>query len=197
VKKYHALESEQFTERKALLLEMNKLVEIWKSSHPEEKIKKNVDKQKQVNGKSIKDLGAYSDDLDSLEVKISFSKLYLIDIICALVDRHEGKVSVTNDEKGNPSGIQGIDNDLAFGEKYQIGKATIGGKKFNEFPIYKPFAQRIIAFAKNPEVIMKALLGLLTEGEIAATVSRLIRLAQMLEERIKNPKQDIGNGLIY
>jgi hypothetical protein len=115
------------------------------------------------------------------------SKLYLLDIICNQVDRHNGNFFITLDANGDPNGVKGIDNDLAFGEKYT---GSIGGKKFKDFPIYLPFAQKIVELAAKPELIQKALYKLLTEGEIAATVNRLQELAKRLKPILEAHKNE-------
>ena len=122
----------------------------------------------------------------------ALAKLYLLDIVCAQVDRHEGNFIVTFGNKGEFTGVKGIDNDLAFGEKYSLGvggqKSKIAGKTLAEIPIERALAQRIIALAKSselPDILTKTLGGLLTEGEIKATVTRLLQLKDRLENILK------------
>lgn len=130
-------------------------------------------------------------------VRQGLSKLYLLDVICAQVDRHEGNY-IINIEDGVIKGVQGIDNDLAFGKDLtfalmeqmknfnkEIGvMAGVEASKLTE--IDKPFAERIVALSKTPKLLQDALAGLLSGQEIQATVDRLVALAGFLEPLLNN-----------
>lgn len=130
-------------------------------------------------------------------VRQGLSKLYLLDIICAQVDRHHGNYIVEM-ENGVIKGIKGIDNDLAFGKDYKgtdfgsyeghiIPKqfGPLLGKMAQELTeIDQPFAQKIIQLAAQPELIRAALAGLVTDEEINSTLLRIDSLADFLRPLI-------------
>ena len=127
-------------------------------------------------------------------VRQALSKLYLLDIIAAQVDRHNGNYVVMM-EDGVIKGAQGIDNDLSFGKDYDIAeleqytmpgmnpafRGTIGPlpKEMNE--IDGPFAQKIVDLSQQPATVRGALTGLISDDEIAATLARLNRLTAFLQ----------------
>lgn len=134
---------------------------------------------------------------DNPLVRQGLSKLYLLDVICAQVDRHEGNY-IINIEDGVIKGVQGIDNDLAFGKDLTFAimeqmknfnkdvgvMAGVEASKLTE--IDKPFAERIVALSKTPKLLQDALAGLLSGQEIQSTVDRLVALAGFLEPLLNN-----------
>jgi hypothetical protein len=131
-------------------------------------------------------------DMDDPVIRQSLSKLYLLDIICAQVDRHPGNYIVVK-EGGVIKGVKGIDNDLSFGKKYKVKEfdqmsgmnkefSPVLGKLPSELKeIDQRFAQRIIDLSEEPERVREALNGLLDDEEIDATVERIEHLAEFLQ----------------
>jgi hypothetical protein len=125
----------------------------------------------------------------------AMSKLMMLDFICGQVDRHPGNYIIQTDGT-KVVGVVGIDNDLAFGDKFT--DLTYGGGAFIKNPdlfkrmvsaggnvtalneIDRAFAEKIILLVTQTDKITKALQSLLSDGEIAATISRLTALANFL-----------------
>ena len=116
--------------------------------------------------------GNFQRDLCSLQV---------FDNICGQIDRHGGNFLVTQNEQGELSDLQGIDNDGAFGLNENGAFINGQGNTRNAYNIEtgemelpfldRAFAERINAV--DPEMIKYALKDLLTEREIAAVITRL------------------------
>jgi hypothetical protein len=92
--------------------------------------------------------------------------------------------------------VKGIDNDLAFGKKYDEAKLRqylkdksskkkkeVAGEVPSELSeIDHDFAKKIIEVAENQQQqVREALKGLLSEDEIKATIGRLTALAEWLK----------------
>lgn len=116
--------------------------------------------------------GNFQRDLCSLQV---------FDNICGQIDRHGGNFLVTQNEQGELSDLQGIDNDGAFGLNESGAFLSGMGNNRNAYNIEtgemelpfldRAFAERINAV--DPEMIKYALKDLLTEKEIGAVITRL------------------------
>ncbi len=131
-------------------------------------------------------------DMDDPIIRQSLSKLYLLDVICAQVDRHPGNYIVVM-ENGVIKGVKGIDNDLSFGKKYNVKEfdkmsgfnkefAPVIGKLPSELKeIDQRFAQKIIDLSEEPKRVREALDGLLSDDEIDATIERIEHLAEFLQ----------------
>ena len=126
--------------------------------------------------------------------------LQVLDAICGQQDRHEnnffvGEVGEENDKK--LSGVQGIDNDGAFGmgdnslkQRPEGHAAAIYDKNGNmSIPFMdKNLAQRIEKL--DPEMIRFALKDLLTDDEINATIGRLDKTRKAIEkQRMEDPSR--------
>lgn len=141
--------------------------------------------------------------LENPLVRKGLSRLYLLDQICAQMDRHTGNYMVVI-ENGVIKGIKGIDNDLAFGADSDLNTAMdfiknpvmrrqmTHGKLADELKeIDRGFAQRIVELSRKPEVLRNALQPLLTPREIDETVSRLTRLADFLRPMLADPNNPV------
>ena len=126
--------------------------------------------------------------------------LQVLDAICGQQDRHEnnffvGSVGKNDDQK--LSGVQGIDNDGAFGmgdnslkQRPEGHAAAIYDKNGNmSIPFMdKNLAQRIELL--DPETIRFALKDLLTDDEINATIRRLDKTRKAIEkQRMEDPSR--------
>lgn len=126
--------------------------------------------------------------------------LQVLDAICGQQDRHEnnffvGSVGKNDDQK--LSGVQGIDNDGAFGmgdnslkQRPEGHAAAIYDKNGNmSIPFMdKNLAQRIELL--DPETIRFALKDLLTDDEINATIRRLDKTRNAIErQRMEDPSR--------
>jgi len=145
----------------------------------------------------------YNDILELPQVKRSLSNLYLLDMICAQVDRHPGNFIIEMKD-GEIVGVKGIDNDLAFGKDVDLESAMgfkagsmargmqTAGKLVDELEaIDRTFAQKIIDLAGQPQIIRNALNGLLTNEEINKTLQRITHLADFLR-----PMMNVQDGVI-
>lgn len=124
--------------------------------------------------------GTFQRDMCSLQV---------LDDICGQVDRHDSNFLISTNNKGELSGLQGIDNDGSFGlnehaESYKdkmYAKSTYNIKTGEMVLPYmdKKLADRIEAL--DSEIIKYSMKDLLTEEEI-----------NMLLKRFDNVKKAIG-----
>lgn len=135
------------------------------------------------NSKDVKvnTTGGFQRDLCNLQV---------LDVICGQIDRHEGNYFISQNEKGELSGIQGIDNDASFGtdEAPSLAKNK-GGKQRAIFDIKtgkmtlpymdKNLAERIKQL--DPDMLRFALKDLLKNEEIEAAVKRLEHTKKAIE----------------
>lgn len=136
-------------------------------------------------------------------VRQGLSKLYLLDVICGQVDRHNKNYMLVI-ENGTIMGVKGIDNDLSFGQGYSgamfegvnamknptIRGMMVAGLMPGELGatlngIDQPFAVKIVELATSREAEVRAALnGLLSDTEIDATIDRLKALARFLKPLI-------------
>lgn len=131
------------------------------------------------------------------KVRQGLSKLYLLDVICAQVDRHPGNY-IIEIEDGVIKGVQGIDNDLAFGKDLDFNTmeamkgfnknfgVMLGKEASTLTEIDRPFAERIVALALNHQLVSDALNGLVSGQEIQATLDRLDALSNFLQPLLNN-----------
>jgi hypothetical protein len=125
--------------------------------------------------KSIKQEGLVQ-NIDNAVLQRGLSKLQLLDALAGQVDRHQGNYYIQRDANGQVIGVKGIDNDLAFGvgiTPEMMTNQTTGIAQYRGMPpvVDKEMALRIINVA--PEDVRNALTGLLSEAEVAATLTRL------------------------
>lgn len=123
--------------------------------------------------------------------------LQVLDAICGQQDRHENNFFVGENGNKELSGVQGIDNDGAFGlaetsldKRHQGHAAAIYDKNGNmSIPFMdKNLAQRIEQV--DPEMIRFALKDLLKDDEIDATIDRLNKTREAIaRQRMEDPSR--------
>lgn len=97
----------------------------------------------------------------------SIADLQILDALCLNVDRHEGNLMYRVDDKGNFTGVQGIDNDSSFGPR-DLNFDGIMEMRV----ISKSMADKLRAL--TPEMLKFTLRGRgLNEEEIQAAATRL------------------------
>lgn len=161
-----------------------------------------------VEGKTARQMNnddkkALKDAMALPQVRRSLSNLYLLDMICAQVDRHPGNF-VIEMEGGVIKGVKGIDNDLAFGKDVDLagamnfkagsfarGSQTAGVLVDELKEIDRGFAQKIIELDGKPALVRDTLKDLLTSTEIDKTLERLTHLADFLR-----PMMNVQDGVI-
>ncbi len=133
--------------------------------------------------------------MDDPVLQRSLNRLQLLDALCGQVDRHMGNLFVSQDITGQVTGVQGIDNDMAFGSKMKgdnfglraqakkgVSEDLIGEKRaWKGLP---PIADEEVAMAIlsiRPEDIIEAVSGLIAPHEINATIDRLNSTQQFLK----------------
>ncbi len=132
--------------------------------------------------------------------------LQLLDNICGQVDRHL-KNMMYQLNGGTMSGVQGIDNDLAFGEKDAIHDnfksrnarpafSENGGNNTMTIPYMdKTMAQNVIELAGKPETVRFAMSDVLRPVEIDALCSRLRKAADALQAAMQEDStKDFAQG---
>ena len=121
-----------------------------------------------------------------------FSSLQLFDTICGQIDRHEANIFVTTVKIGNQTvitGVQGIDNDLAFGK---LNYETINSNfKTNHLPAF------VTEDDQTPEDLLEKLKDTMEKMEAVPELYQ--KLAEELEYKINNtfyikvPEEDIAD----
>ncbi len=110
--------------------------------------------------------------------------LQVLDVICGQSDRHQNNYFVSTNKEGELAGVQGIDNDGAFGLNEEVSSAKMGSR--HDRGIYdmdtgemtipymdKNLAERILQI--QPDMFRFALQDLLKQEEIEAVIKRLDR----------------------
>ena len=103
----------------------------------------------------------------------AMNKLQIFDAICGQLDRHDGNYYVQTDERGNVTGVTGIDLDMAFGKNLKGDmKAGSMAHNFKGIPdkIDAEFGEKLLTV--DAKDVADALRGLLSDAEIAATIDR-------------------------
>ncbi|HTW17760.1 MAG TPA: DUF4157 domain-containing protein [Nocardioides sp.] len=128
-----------------------------------------------------KAMGPGAVNLDDEVLQRSINKLQILDVIAGQLDRHSGNYFIETDQQtGAVTGVTGIDLDMAFGADFtgttHEDGAQLGAHNYRGMPesIDRPFAERLLQI--SPESIKAALTGLLSPAEIAATVTRFLKV---------------------
>ena len=124
--------------------------------------------------------------LDDPVLQRAMNKLQLLDALCGQVDRHGGNMYVKLDAQGKVTGVQGIDNDMAFGSKMggdaeglrapQSGVAVDFNNEQRAWKGLPPIADKAVAnviLAISAQDIHDAIDGLVSPAEVTATIGRL------------------------
>lgn len=126
--------------------------------------------------------------------------LQVLDMLCGQVDRHAGNIMFRTDhETGLVSGIQGIDNDAAFGTGVDAASAKARSRK--DARVFDPKSlEMVIPFmdAKlarrieelDEQMLKYVLYDLLTEAEVKAALQRL----KLLKDGIRKAKEEQREG---
>ena len=122
---------------------------------------------------SVSVSGGFQRDLCSLQV---------LDVICGQMDRHSNNFFVTARENGELTGLQGIDNDAAFGRRETVTSSEDGERHdravydIDSGELVLPYMDRELAARiqqLEPDMLRFALKDLLKDEEIEAAVKRL------------------------
>ncbi|MBQ3546051.1 MAG: hypothetical protein IJA34_13880 [Lachnospiraceae bacterium] len=139
---------------------------------------------------TVKDLitGSFQKEMADLQV---------MDYLCGQIDRHSANYFIKTDKSGNFIGLQGIDNDLSFGDakqqknSYVIGNHGRAVVNDNE-ELTIPHMSRGLAMniqIMNEDMVRFALHDLIEEPEIEAFCERLKKLKIAIgKELVKDPK---------
>ncbi len=107
------------------------------------------------------------------------SRLQLMDALTGQVDRNMSNFYIETDDTGSVTGLTGIDNDMSFGKERKNLNRVFNFPGISRF-VDAELAERIIAV--NPEDVKAAVMGLITDDEIAALIERLNKLKQFLSD---------------
>ncbi len=132
--------------------------------------------------------------LDDPVLQRALNKLQLLDALCGQVDRHAANLYVLRDVQGLVTGVEGIDNDMAFGSKMRgddkalrvPGGQGVGNDLVGEQRAWRglpPIADRAVAnaIATITEAdIHTAIDGLISPAEVDATIGRLTKTKAFL-----------------
>jgi hypothetical protein len=133
-------------------------------------------------GKTSEEKGKVA--LDDGTLQRCLNKLQILDAISGQLDRHAGNYFIQQDDKGDVTGVTGIDLDMAFGKDMLTynDKNARAAHNYRELPDYldEEFATRILAVPEDD--IVKTLTGLLSEAEVAATVSRFRSVKEKIND---------------
>lgn len=145
--------------------------------------------------------------LDDPVLQRAMNKLQLLDALCGQVDRHGGNMYVKLDVQGRVTGVEGIDNDMAFGSKMAgddkalraPGGQGVGNDLVGEQRAWKglpPIADRAVANAITTITgadIHAAIDGLISPAEVDATIGRLTKTKAFLAMLPGNALIDPGD----
>ena len=123
------------------------------------------------------------------------TNLQVLDILCGQVDRHRNNMLYKTDDQGTVTGVQGIDNDGAFGTNTDVASAKNPYRK--DLRVFDPETlEMIIPFMDDglatriaqltSSTIRYVLKDLLTDEEIEATGRRL----DLLQKGIKKARDE-------
>lgn len=138
--------------------------------------------------------GAFQRDMCNLQI---------LDCICGQVDRHSGNIIVSQDENGDLAGLQGIDNDAAFGLNEDNSFATADIKhnrsvinretgELNLPYVDDEMARRIESI--SPSALEYVLKDLLAKDEINACIIRFNKIKQVIQKtRKEQPERFLKN----
>ena len=142
--------------------------------------------------------GRAAAELDSTraETKVTYTpdavrqlvNLHLLDLICGQTDRHMNNYFVTTNQQGQIDGIQGIDNDVAFGElsgeKIKRKNGHLLGTESMNLPVVDAEMYETIC-SLTSEVIQVNFADLLSQKEIHAMIDRVRTVREYLTKRIE------------
>ena len=115
--------------------------------------------------------------------------LHLLDLICGQTDRHRNNYFVTTNQEGRIDGVQGIDNDVSFGELKGEELADKTGYLQGMGGMNLPVMDREMydSLWEMTDSILRVNLGdLLTAEELVALVDRIKAVRNYLKERVEN-----------
>ena len=140
------------------------------------------------------------EDFMKSKATASFQKdmtdLQVLDYLCGQIDRHHGNYFIQTNAAGEFTGVQGIDNDLSFGDaQRKKGRNMIGsfGKMVvsDDGELYIPYMSKELAMSINSldeSMFRYALKDLLEEVDLDAFCTRLVKLQKAIKkELVKNP----------
>ena len=114
--------------------------------------------------------------------------LHLLDLICGQTDRHLNNYFVTTNRQGRIDSIQGIDNDVAFGEllgeDIKTSNGFLLGMSSMNLPVVDQEMYDTIC-SLTSEVIEVNFADLLSQKEIHALVDRIRSVREYLTDRIE------------
>ena len=118
------------------------------------------------------------------------ANLQILDLLCGNIDRHPANMLYQFDENNRLCGVQGIDNDTAFGdvnETFDNRRFMVGTSNLNVIP--KDTAKRLLAL--KPETLEYALRGYgLSEKELGAAKKRLGNLQEKVRTSMRAKKNE-------
>ena len=140
-----------------------------------------------AKGQSAHDLiGSGQMDIENPLVQQGLNQLQMLDAICSQFDRHAMNFFI-DPKTGH---VTGIDNDLAFGKNQKSVRGEKGatmGSHDRELPKLVDSKMAHTIMAVEPDAVREALAGLLSDGEVEATLSRLQVVKDHLV-KLKNAK---------
>jgi hypothetical protein len=132
-------------------------------------------------------LGPGAISLEDPVLQRGLNKLQILDAICGQLDRHAGNYFIQADNKGNVTGVTGIDLDMAFGADMEShdSKAAKFAQNYKGLPevIDEEMGKAILRITGDD--IAAALTGLLPAKEVAATVKRFESVRAVVEKADK------------
>ena len=164
---------------------------FWENEQKEEQ-KRFKDAPLEAKDIGVNVTGSFQRDMCNLQV---------LDVICGQVDRHQGNYFVSTNGVGELAGVQGIDNDGAFGLNEEVSSSKDASR--SDRAIYdmdtgemtlpymdENLAERILQL--EPDMFRFALQDLLKHEEIEAVIKRLDRT----KAAIRKTKQTQPNRLL-
>lgn len=141
----------------------------------------------------------YGDEGDYVQpaMQKNLTSLQVLDALCGQQDRHMGNYFVQLDDQGRATGVQGIDNDFAFG-RTELDQAHLGNRRSNFQKLRdvvqngkwilphmdKQLAVNILAL--NDSTVKYVLADLITQEEIDWFLRRLHDMQAALRKEMAN-----------
>ncbi|GEM_PF-6828142 len=133
-------------------------------------------------------------DYANAEIQKGLSNLQLLDAIAGQIDRHGGNIIVVTNQRGEPTGVKGIDNDFAFGALTE-SDADNPIQFDRGFPEFIDIDVALKISGITDKQIRETLTGLLTDAEIDKTVERFNKVKVYVEFLLNFAKSDLPSQM--
>lgn len=132
------------------------------------------------------------DQLNQTKPKKQMADLMVLDYICGNADRHAANIFYQTDEKGNLTGIIGIDNDMSFPAHFNKDTGRTYGLNDTSLNNIKTISSEMAEHVMNlsPEILKASLRGIgLTNNELDVAALHLTQIQDRIARDIDYYKE--------